>query len=293
MGLHDGMLQSDAATRIYTPSEWATLPDEDKKLASGGAFGRLFRDMAAAHVTWIFWARDTDAPTDILGHGSAFILDRGHGPMLVTAAHVYRQYLADHKAHGPLYCQVANTRVRDLSSLLIDCGDLHVPLGERTREPDIATFRMNAGAVARVGKRPVLALGDWPTQPTRHQQVIFGGYPGHERVFVSQSEIDFGFYSGMMGASSITEHQIKVMIEREFLVDNTGNGLPPAGYGLGGISGGPLLVPEYGEAGWYFRLGGVVSEAPGPRPADEVIIEMVVADRAEFIQSDGVVAKII
>lgn len=287
------MPHSDAANRIYTPSEWAGLSDEEKKLASGGAFGRLFRDMAATRVTWIFWTRDTDEPTDVLGHGSAFILDRGEGPMMVTAAHVYRQYLADRRAYGPLYCQVANTRVRHLSGLLISCGNLHVPLGERAPEPDIATFRSNSGAVARVGKRPVLALGDWPPPPALRQQVMFGGYPGAERIFVGASEMDFGFYSGMTGASSITEHQIKVVIEREFLVDNTGHGLPPAGYGLGGVSGGPLLVPEYGKAGWFFRLGGVVSEAPGPRPADEVLIEMVVAERAEFIQPDGKVAKIL
>lgn len=75
------------------------------------------------------------------------------------------------------------------------------------------------------------------------------------------------------------------------LEDWTGQGVPPAGYGLGGISGAPLLVPEFGRAGWYFRLAGVVSEAPGPREPDAVIFEMVIAERAEFIQPDGTLAK--
>ena len=41
-----------------------------------------------------------------------------------------------------------------------------------------------------------------------------------------------------------------------------------------------------------FRLGGVVTEAPGPRVPEDVLLEMVVAKRAEFTQADGRVAKI-
>ena len=116
--------------------------------------------------------------TDILGHGSAFILERGSGPILVTAAHVYREYLAHQREYGPLYCQVANTRVRDLSKLLIACGNLHIPLDESGSEPDIATGRVRT----RVGKTPILALGDWPAPPVANQNVMFAGYPGHERI---------------------------------------------------------------------------------------------------------------
>ena len=253
----------------------------------------MFSEMAERHVTWLWWTRDTPELTDILGHGSAFILDRGKGPMLITAAHVYREYLAHQRQHGSLYCQVGNTRVRDLSPLLIDCGNLHVPLGEPAPDPDIVTFRMNRAAVERVRKAPILAMGDWPLPPLANQNVMFAGYPGHERIFETPSKINFGFHTGMTGARTITDRHITMLIEREFLVDWTGHGVPPAGYGLGGISGAPLLVPEFGQAGWYFRLGGVVSEAPGPRSPEEVILEMVVADRAEFIYPDGTLAKLL
>jgi hypothetical protein len=84
-----------------------------------------------------------------------------------------------------------------------------------------------------------------------------------------------------------------MLIEREYLVDWTGHGVPPAGYGLGGISGAPLLIPEFGQDGWYFRLGGVISEAPDARQAGEVIFDMVAADRAEFIQPNGTLAKML
>jgi hypothetical protein len=276
---------------VPTAQELNKMSDEERKTLLAGGLGRMFSEMANKHVTWIFWGKDTPELTDILGHGSAFILDRGSGPMLVTAAHVYREYLEHQREHGPLYCQVSNTRVRDLSGLLIACGNLHIPLGGPAREPDIATFRMNAAAVGRVGKTPIMALVDWPAPPALNQSVMLTGYPGHERTFVSPSEISFGFHTGMTGTRTITDRQITVLIQREYLVDWTGNGVPPAGYGLGGISGAPLLVPEFGQAGWYFRLGGVISEAPGARPAEDVILEMITADRAEFIQPDGTLAK--
>jgi hypothetical protein len=75
------------------------------------------------------------------------------------------------------------------------------------------------------------------------------------------------------------------------MIDQHGNGLPPKGYGLGGISGGPLLVPVYRDGAWSWRLGGVISQAIEERPPDEVMFEMVVAHRAEYIQPEGKLAK--
>jgi hypothetical protein len=274
-----------------TPQELNSMSDEERKAALASGLGEMFSRMANEHVSWIWWTRNTREPTDILGHGTAFLLERGSGPMLVTAGHVYREYLAHQREHGSLYCQVANAQFSDLTPLLIGCGNLHIPLGEPAPEADIATFRITEDEVSRIGKRPVVAIGEWPQPPVVNQQVMFAGYPGHERIFVGPSQINFGFHTGMTGARNITERQITMLIQRDFLVDWTGNGVPPAGYGLGGISGSPLLVPEYGPAGWYFRLGGVVSEAPGPRKPEEVIFEMVAADRAEFILSNGTLAK--
>jgi hypothetical protein len=232
--------------KVYTPSELNAMNLIERKAVLEGEFGRSFHISAAEHITWIFWARDTDKPTDILGHASAFMLERGGGPMLVTAAHVYRQYLDDQQRSGPLLCQVANVTVKDLSGHLISCGNLGIPLDEPDREPDIATFRLSKRAVDGIGKRPIVAqTGDWPPPPKRGEQVMFGGFPGKERIFVSDNEINFGFHSGMVGASSVTEHQITVRLEREFMIDQHGTGLPPPGYGLGGISGGPLLVPDF------------------------------------------------
>lgn len=278
---------------MITQDELNAMSDEGRRAAFAGELGQMFSEMANRHVTWIFWTKADTQEADILGHGTAFILDRGVRPVLVTAGHVYRQYLADQREHGRLHCQVANTRVRDLSALLIDCGNLRVPFGESGPDPDIATFRMTPEAVGSVGKSPIKAGGSWQPPPVTNQQVMFAGFPGCERLFDSPGEINFGFHTGMTGARVITERQITMRIERADLVDWTGNGVPPAGYGLGGISGGPLLVPEFGPTGWYFRLGGIITEAPGPRPAEDVIFEMVAADRAEFIQPDGKLAKML
>ncbi len=62
---------------------------------------------------------------------------------------------------------------------------------------------------------------------------------------------------------------------------------------LGGISGGPLLVPDYRDGAWGWRLGGVISQATEELPPEKVVFEMVVAHRAEYIQSDGTLAKLI
>jgi hypothetical protein len=280
--------------KVYTPSELNAMSLAERKAALESEFGRSFHITAAEHVTWLFWARDTDQPTEILGHASAFLLDRGGGPMLITAAHVYRQYLDDQRREGPLICQVANTTVKELGRYLIACGNLSIPLDERDREPDIATFRLPAGASDRIGKRPLVApAGDWPPPPKGGEQVMFAGFPGQERIFISEDENNFGFHSGMAAAASVTDHQIMVRFEREFMIDQHGTGLPPRGYGLGGISGGPLLIPDFRDGAWSWRLGGVISQATEERPPEAVLIEMVVAHRAEYIRPDGTLAKML
>ncbi len=270
---------------VYSPDDLNRMSLEERKAALDGPFGQSFHTSAAAHVAWIFWTRETDEPTEVIDQGSCFILDRGNGPMLVTAAHVYRGYLRDLERFGALYCQVANTRVYDLSAHLIACGN--------PEESDIATFALPEGAVERIGKQPVRALhADWPAPPRDGESVMFVGYPGKERLIEAIDEINFGIYSAMTPVTSITDHQISCRFNRQFWIDAHGHGLPPVGYGLGGISGGPLLVPDFQQGEWRWRLGGVISQAPEERPAEAVLFESVVCHRAEYIQPDGSLARL-
>lgn len=270
-----------------TPQELNAMSPEERKAALSGGLGQMFSEMANKHVTWIWWTNKVTNPINFLGHGTAFILDRGKELMLVTCGHVYRQFAAHQKEFGDLHCQIGNTMAPNLKDMLIDCGNMHIPLGERAPEPDIATFQINADTFENLKKIPIKASGPWAEPPKPNQSVMFAGYPGHERISLGTDGISFGFHTGMTGAQTITDRQITMLIEREYLVGSTELGVPPPGYGLGGISGAPLLVPEFGSGGWYFRLAGVISEAPGPRAPEDVIFDMVAADRAEFIREDG------
>jgi hypothetical protein len=279
--------------RVYTPDEIFRMDEDERLRVMAGDFGASFHRKAAEHIAWIYWAPDETSP--VLGQASAFILHRPAGPILVTAAHVYRGFVRDKAQHGPLYCRVQNTEVADLSAHLIDCGNLSIPVDSdrALTEPDIATFRLPPGAVERIGKRPVEAVHEeWPAPPFIGQQAMIAGFPGRERVALNPREMSFGFYSVATPITSMTEHQITCRFERSRMVDSIGRDLPPVGYGLGGISGGPLLVPEYENREWVFRLGGVISEAQDERPPEQVIFESVVAHRAEYILPDGRIAKV-
>jgi len=267
----------------YTLEGLNSMTLDERKIALSGDFGSSFHGSAAEHVTWIFWTRDTTGPTDILGQGSAFLLDRGQGPILVTAGHVYKQYVEDADRFGPLYCMVANVRVRDLRKHLIAWGDL-----EEGRA-DIATFRLPPDIAEAIGKKPVQARGTWPPPPNPGEQIMFVGFPGNALIFAGPSELNFGSHSGMQGLTVITDHQITMRFDRNYWLTYGGDA-PPLGYGLGGISGGPLLVPDYRDGVWDWRLGGVISQATEEREPGDVLFEMVVAHRAEYIQPDGTLA---
>jgi hypothetical protein len=278
---------------VYSPDQLNTMTDDERKAVLEGEFGRSFHVSAAEHIAWIFWERDIDGPTEILGQGSAFILRREDKLFLVTAAHVYRGYLRDRERHGGLYCQVQNCRVRDLSEHLVACGNLNVPLNEPDRDADIAVFRLTPGAAGRIAKKPIDGpSGDWPAPPKVGENVMFNGFPGQERIITNPGEISFGFYSVMTPVTSITDHQISCRFDRECWADAHGLGQPPLGYGLGGISGGPLLIPDFRDGAWFWRLGGVISQAPCERPPEDVLFESVVSHRVEYILPDGTLAKL-
>jgi hypothetical protein len=66
------------------------------------------------------------------------------------------------------------------------------------------------------------------------------------------------------------------------MLDLGGSGLPPPGYDIGGVSGGPMLMPTLVEGGVIWRFAGVIIEA-----AAGTLFEQVVAVRAHYIHPDG------
>ncbi len=164
---------------------------------------------------------------------------------------------------------------------------------ERDRDPDIAIFRLPPGAAERIAKKPIDGpRGNWPAPPKVGENVMFAGYPAQERIITKPDEISFGFYSAMTDVTSITDHQIWCRFNRECWAEAHGLGLPPIGYGLGGISGGPLLIPDFRDGAWLWRLGGVISQAAPEGPPEDVLFEGVISHRAEYILLDGTLAKL-
>lgn len=274
---------------LPTAEELNEMPEQQRKAILEGDFGRALRRSAAEYITWIFWTRQIDKPTEVLNQGSAFILDRGQGPFLVTAAHVYRQYLADLNEHGALYCQVANAAVRDLPAQMIACGNIRRSLEERDQEPDIATFRISTRGVTAVGKRVLIAPVS--ARLSAADATMVSGFPGHERIFNEPDEISFGYYSALTPVTSATEHQITCRFDRTFWVDSEGLGFPPPGYDLGGMSGAPLLVPKPNAEKLEWGFGGVIVQAPEARRAEDVLFESVTAHHPDYIRADGTLTK--
>lgn len=82
--------------------------------------------------------------------------------------------------------------------------------------------------------------------------------------------------------TSVTDHQIACRFNREKIIDFSGSGLPPIGYDIGGVSGGPMLMPTLVRQGVVWRFAGVVVQA-----ATGDLFEQIVAVRAHYIQPDG------
>jgi hypothetical protein len=83
--------------------------------------------------------------------------------------------------------------------------------------------------------------------------------------------------------NNASDRSITCPFERGHWIDITGRGLPSSGLDLGGISGGPLLMPMEIGGAWYLQLAGVVSEAPSAS------FETIVSVPAHFIGVDGTV----
>jgi hypothetical protein len=260
----------------YSPKWLNSLPDEEKQAVAAGEFTRRLHDSGGAHVTWIFWRgrhRIIGAPPISHG-GSAFLLDCGRGPFVVTAAHVFSQFVIDKQRAQRLGSQLGNVAF-DLEERLIDSG--------YERRIDIATFRIAPNEIADLAKCVVVgAEGAWPAPPKEGEIVFFGGFLGSQRIAISPNEVSFGLHLGMTPVSDFTEHQIRCRFERKNWVDVRGLGLPLPGYDLGGVGGGPLLVPVYSNKQWSWRLAGVISEAQMLKE-----YEVLTAVRAHFILPDG------
>ena len=239
----------------FSPAWLNALSDVEKQSQAMVDFSRERHDSGAEHVLWWLWrTQEKDAYTPLKpSQGSIFLLDCGRGPFAVTADHVFEQFLEDRAERRVRSRQIGNIGFNPEERLI--ARGKHLGL-------DIATFRVTAEEIAATGKRIVQGTdGVWPPPPNVAEAVFFGGFPGAERLPLAAHEISLGLHSAMVPLTSFTDYQLCCQMDREYQVDIRGHGLPPEGYDLGGVSGGPMLQPVYRDGVWGWRLIGVLSEA--------------------------------
>lgn len=242
-----------------------------------GEFGLRLHRWAASHVTYFWWIRIVSATEPPEAHnGTAFFLANQDQLYLVTAAHVYDGYVADRaKVSLSMTCRVANV-VFDPVERLIDID----------RDLDIATFKFTHGELREVGKQAIaIDTADWPSmRPATGQAAILLGYPLSSRLWLSPTEISFGLYGAIAMISTAGDRRITCPFEREVWGAWGDLALPPEGAALGGLSGGPLLLPTgRADGSWDMQLGGVIVQGP---PGSNSF-ETVIACPAHYIRSDG------
>jgi hypothetical protein len=251
-------------------------PEEAKRLA-GGDLGRELQQAVLQYAVPIYWAT-TPRPSgvdDELRNGTTFFVDAGLGPFGVTAGHVYDDFVE--AAAAGVRCQIgASTMPVDLRERLI----------ARVRDVDIATYRVSTVEIAAAGA--VVLTGyqlTWPPKPPEVDRgVFYAGYPGVARRIAAPWRVEFSALTGSGVASSVSTRSVSSVLERDIVVATKGLKLPPVGYNLAGMSGGPMLSVVNGNAVVGWRLAGVISEC------SRELAEIVVAARADFIRADGTIA---
>ena len=216
-------------------------PDEAHALWRG-AFGKELHKAVCSYCLPIFWAvRSSNKDWVIRNNGTAFILNCGVGPFVVTAAHVFERYL---EARG----------TEELGSWL---GCIPFRMEERVlgyvgaTTLDVTTFTINEDEVKETGKNVLYGNQvTWP--PPRIMNgigALFAGFPGNQRIEDGSLECSFGLYSAFSPVSSVSDRHFGCAFDRSMWIDTMEKGLPEEGYNLGGINGCPVLAVDESQSG--------------------------------------------
>jgi hypothetical protein len=193
--------------------------------------GKAEIEFAASVAAPIFWVL-RDSSGERIKNGSAFFLDTGHSLFAVTACHVVEEYLADSKL--PTFVQV----------MIGSRGGTALPLHLANRlidthhEIDIATFSITAEELKQCGHIPLTGFQkSWPPRfPEVDSGVTYSGFPGHARTVPASHNVGFGIFAAATNLTSVNEHSLSMLIEREKLVQVHGAGVFSEDYDFGGIS---------------------------------------------------------
>lgn len=250
--------------------------DEKLRQLIAGPLGRALLESARGYATPLYWSTPKKNGTwTVDKNGSAFILNAGAGPFLVTAGHVYEGYVAAHNEAEKIVCQVGNAAF-PIMDRLIENG--------HERGVDIATFRITAAEIAQVGKNILIGNNDaWPPpEAVVGDAALLAGFPGLERRDMGDRNINFGVYAGLTPVTNRSDRHFGCALDQTYWYDPIGRGMPAPGYDLGGTSGAPVLLVVESRAGVIsWSLGGVLYNASAR------LGEVLYTAHARFIRPDG------
>jgi hypothetical protein len=259
------------------------ITTEAQARAMMAVLGKAEGEFVASLTVALFWVlRDSDRFS--ARNGSAFFLDAGKGPFGVTAQHVIQGWREDRARKNVVALQMAG--------IPFDPEGKNKIIAEHAGI-DIATFRISPEEIKLTGKTVLKGYqSHWPPQPPLEGRgVYFAGFPGVEKLWLSQRDISFGIAPGGGVANSVSEDNVSSLIDREKIIPVLGDGIPPENYNFQGISGGPMLsVIEYKGLIRSWALAGVIYEGPNTseKPGEAIPgLEIVRARRAHYIFPDG------
>lgn len=258
--------------------EYPSQPTRDQALAMFRAgLDKAMRDTAAQYSIPICWIHAHCGKPNIAGNGTAFLLDCGTGPFLVTAGHVYQGFLDTRGRHADTVCFLGAVKI-DLQDRLIGRDDAF----------DVATLRILPEEVSQLSRQGKYVLtgsqSSWPpAAPTVDHGVFFVGFPGDGRTLLPYRggnlvEIDWNGYAALAVATAVNDTSITLWFERDSEFNIESRPVAPPDWALGGCSGAPLLnfIETRGVYSW--QLGGIVTEASG---------HILHVARANCIEPDG------
>jgi hypothetical protein len=260
-------------------AEWINrLPADKRKEVLAGDFGKRMFAWARSYITHFQWIRQTTFGI-IVRNGSCFFLDLNGHLYLITAAHVYTGFLeAKEKFGDRIVCYVGHIPF-----------DPKAHLRDHDKHKDIAIFNYPYEELAKIEGKQAIAPARWPPpEPICDLPVFLGGFPGEGRRWFRQNALRFGLHLCATPITVVTDRQITCRFDRKTWVKRVGVPLPAFGADLGGISGGPVLLPlDNGQGVWDFYLAGIITQAHS-----SVDYETVISIRSHFINLNGTISRI-
>ena len=262
------------------PPEGHPISVEKAKELMAGPLADACRDILKRCCIPIYWSRLDKKNPEILHNGTLTLLRTPTKLLGVTAAHVLKAYKTDFEKER-IRLKLLNEVVEDLLSRVID-------VSERL---DLATIAIDERVLNKLGEAWALTpLTDWPLQPPQEGRgIMLAGYPGIDRLQPDCFKINWGLFTAIGVARTVTDTQITWVVEREYQVENTKIRTLPPNYDLGGVSGGPLIswfeTPSYVA---HHRLSGIITEHPDYEKSD-FSIERLIAIREDVIREGGTI----